>query len=411
MTCAVGSRYHEGSRASAIGKRGLPDPCRATLPEPLLKAVSNAPVKLFFRLRGLTGAGLLLAAVAGSCGGLPARAAGGGLPQTNQNNQSNQTTQQTTPSGHLPQTTSSSGAQQPKSGPRIPTSDAPLPHKAESAVPGQSNTERAPLLVPRLAAAPKIEDFVAGSPSGPVASTMLHLTGFIQQDPDDGAPVTEATSAFLGYTGHDLYLAFICRDRTPNQIRAHLLPRDQMGDDDKVEVTFDTFNDHRRGLLFQTNALGIEADATWTEGVSQPDFSFDTVWDTWGKRTSFGYVVLMRIPFQSLRFRHTSAGELQVWGLVLRRWIAHASERAYWPRVSRQIAGRLTQDAPIEGFADVQRGHNIQLIPYVLGQNYRKLDNRNPLAPTFDQKLLQGRGRGGWTRSSCCTIRWCWIRR
>lgn len=219
---------------------------------------------------------------------------------------------------------------------------------------------------------------------------MLDLTGFVQQDPEDGAPVTETTSAYLGYTGHDLYVAFICRDRTPQEIRAHLIPRDHLGDDDKVEVTFDTFYDHRRGLLFQTNPLGVEADAAYTEGQSQPDFSFDTVWDTWGRRTPFGYVALMRIPFQSLRFRNAGPGQMQIWGLVLRRWIAHASERAYWPRISRQIAGRLTQAAPIEGFADVQRGHNIQLIPYVLGQNYRKLDDRNPLAPTFDQKLLQG---------------------
>lgn len=311
-------------------------------------------------------------------------------PSSDPPQQANQTTQETSPSGHLPQTTTPSGTPQRKPAANIPLSDAPLPHKAESAIPGQSNTLRTPLLVPRLPKAPKLEDFVTGAPKGPVADSMLLLDEFIQQDPEDGAPVTEATSAYLGYTGRDLYVTFICRDKTPGQIRAHLLPRDEIGDDDKVEVTFDTFNDHRRGLLFQVNALGVQGDATWTEGQSQPDFSFDTVWDSWGRRTSFGYVVMMRIPFQSLRFQHAGPDQLQIWGLVLRRWIGHASERAYWPRVSRQIAGRLTQDAPIEGFANVQRGHNIQLIPYVLGQNYRKLDDRNPVAPKFDQKLLQG---------------------
>ena len=218
---------------------------------------------------------------------------------------------------------------------------------------------------------------------------MRMVTGFIQRDPVDGVPATEKTFAYLGYTRRDLYMAFVCYEKNPGDLRAHLLPRDNLGDDDKIEVTLDTFHDHRRGLLFQSNALGIQADASYTEGIG-PDLSFDTVWDTWGRRTPFGYVVLMRIPFQSLRFRQANKGEPQVWGIVMRRWIAHASERAYWPEISRQFAGRLTQEAAIEGFVDVQRGHNIQFIPYTLGQSYRKLDNRNRLAPTFDDKHFQG---------------------
>jgi hypothetical protein len=268
-------------------------------------------------------------------------------------------------------------------------SDAPLPRKARAATPA-SILSQPPLLIPKLSGAPKLDDFLSGTPSSSSARAMQQLTGFIQQDPDDGAPTSELTSAYIGYTPRFLYLAFVCNDNQTNQIRAHLVPRDEIADDDKVEVTFDTFDDHRRGLLFQVNPLGVEADATWTEGNSEPDFSFDTVWDSWGHRTAFGYVVLMRIPFQSLRFQHADTGQPQVWGLVLRRWIAHASERAYWPRISREVAGRLTQDASIRGFVDVKRGHNIQIIPYVLGQNTRALDNRDPLNPHFGSKLFQG---------------------
>lgn len=218
---------------------------------------------------------------------------------------------------------------------------------------------------------------------------MQSVSGFIQRDPDEGAPVTEPTTAYIGYTRRNLYVGFICRDHSPDQIRAHMLPRDDLADDDKVEVTLDTFHDQRRALVFQSNALGIQGDASYSEQTGK-DFSFDTVWDTWGKREPFGYVVLMRIPFQSLRFKDAGPYAPQTWGIVLRRWIAHDSERAYWPQISRQIAGLLTQDAPIEGFAAVERGHNMQFIPYSLGQNYRKLDDRNPLNPYFDSKHLQG---------------------
>lgn len=299
--------------------------------------------------------------------------------------------QQNLPPAPVPQeeTNPSTGAprQPTRSTQPVPLRDKPLPHKAVTAA---SLIPEQPVFIPKLITAPKLEDFVSGDPESPAARNMQKLTGFIQQDPNDGAPVSEGTAAYIGYSAQNLYLAFVCRDRNPSLVRGHLVPRDEISDDDKVEVTLDTFYDHRRGLLFQVNPLGVQADATWTEGNSKPDYSFDTVWDTWGRRTSFGYVVLMRIPFQSLRFRHAEEGQPQIWGIVLRRWINHATERAYWPRVSRQIAGRLTQDAPIEGFASVERGRNLQIIPYVLGESYRRLDDRDPLAPTFDHKLAQG---------------------
>ncbi|MHB1021735.1 MAG: carbohydrate binding family 9 domain-containing protein [Acidobacteriaceae bacterium] len=267
--------------------------------------------------------------------------------------------------------------------------DTPAPSLTRSSVFVVPQPKHRPgvLEAPRLVKAPTIEDFITGKPTDE-ALAMQSVSSFIQRDPDEGAPVTEPTTAYLGYTRRNLYIAFICRDHSPSEIRAHMLPRDNLGDDDKVEVTLDTFHDQRRALVFQSNPLGIQADASYSEQTGK-DFSFDTVWDTWGKREPFGYVVLMRIPFQSLRFKDSGLGT-QTWGIVLRRWIAHDSERAFWPRISRQIAGLLTQDAPVEGFANVERGHNMQFIPYSLGQSYRRLDDRNPLNPYFDSKHLQG---------------------
>ena len=81
-----------------------------------------------------------------------------------------------------------------------------------------------------------------------------------------------------------------------------MLARDSLGDDDFVEVMLDTFDDQRRAFMFDSNALGIQGDGLYSE-QNAADYSFATVWDTWGKRTPFGYVVLMRIPFASLYFK------------------------------------------------------------------------------------------------------------
>ncbi|HEV2274231.1 MAG TPA: carbohydrate binding family 9 domain-containing protein [Acidobacteriaceae bacterium] len=218
---------------------------------------------------------------------------------------------------------------------------------------------------------------------------MLRVSKFIDRNPQDGQAVSESTTAFLGYTHEYLFVAFICRDRHPRLLRAHLLQRDALSDDDYVEVMLDTFHDERRAFLFKTNALGVQADALYTEQTGS-DYSFDTVWDTWGKRYAHGYVVLMRIPFASLRFKDVPEGDLRTWGILLQRAITRKNESAWWPQVQHDVAGRLTQEIAVDGFADVERGRNRQLEPYGLLHSIRQLNTVNPFDPYFNDKHLQG---------------------
>jgi len=269
--------------------------------------------------------------------------------------------------------------------PNPPAVASTAPPVTLSAVP------EAPMMaVPLLSSPPHLEDFLEPSLRSSEARKMLRIGGFVQRYPLDGTPVTEATTAYLGSTPRHLYIAFICKDRHPNLIRAHMKRRDALGDDDFVEVTLDTFRDRRRAFVFQANPLGIEADALYSEQTGA-DFSFDTVWDSWGKVTPYGYVVLIRIPFASLRFSQTSTpGQPRTWGLVLQRVISHENENAFWPQIKREIAGRLTQDALVSGFADVQQGHNIQFEPYFLAHSYRTLNTSDSQNPHFNNKELQG---------------------
>lgn len=244
--------------------------------------------------------------------------------------------------------------------------------------------------VPVLSSAPRLEDFLDREVHSPVSRKMLNISGFVQRYPLDGRPVSEETTAYVGSTPRYLYIAFVCKDRNPKLIRAHLKRHDSIGDDDFVEVTLDTFRDRRRAFVFQSNALGTQADALYSEQTGA-DYSFDTVWDSWGRLTPSGYVVLMRIPFASLRFSQTAMlGQPRIWGIVLQRVISHENENAFWPQIKREIAGRLTQDAPISGFADVQRGHNMQIEPYFLARSARTLNAADSQNPYFSNKHLQG---------------------
>jgi hypothetical protein len=250
-------------------------------------------------------------------------------------------------------------------------------------------THASQVTIPRLDGEPRLNDFLSEKLGSQAAKQMLRVTDFIERYPNDGQPAPESTVAYLGYTREYFYAAFVCRDRTPGLIRAHMLARDSLGDDDYVQIMLDTFDDQRRAFVFSSNALAIQSDGLFSE-QNGADNSFDTVWDTWGKRTPSGYVVLMRIPFASLYFKKAEPGQTRTWGIILQRNISHANEQVFWPQSRHTIAGRLTQDIAAEGFRDIERGQNYQFEPYVLGRSLRQLNSVDPDNPYFQSRHFQG---------------------
>jgi hypothetical protein len=247
------------------------------------------------------------------------------------------------------------------------------------------------IVIPRLSRAPSFSDFLTMKPAGEVASQMTKVSGFVQRDPHDGAPVSQRTDAYLGYDEKNLYVIFVCFD-LPGKVRAHEARREDVADDDNVEVMLDTFHDRRRAYAFQTNPLGVQWDAIWSEAPHEEvsgnfDTSFDTVWYSQGKVTPEGYVAWMAIPFKSLRFPPTTE---QAWGIILYRGIIRENENAFWPEVSQRFEGRLGQAATLTGLEGISPGRNIQLIPYGLLNSFRDLDDRDPNFPHFEHRAIGG---------------------
>lgn len=247
------------------------------------------------------------------------------------------------------------------------------------------NSVKMVLTIPRIAQEPSLEEFVSMEPAGGVAATMAHAENFTQSDPIDGDPATQRTDAYLGYDLKNLYIVFVCRDTDPDKIRARMTRRENAFDDDFVEVTLDTFQDKRRGFIFLSNPLGIQADALLAEG-SGMDWSFDTVWQSEGKVTEKGYVVKMAIPFRSLRF---APAQVQSWGVTLLRQIARSNERDFWPQVSSKVNGRLNQAGTLKGMDSISPGRNMQFNPYGIMRTYRALDERGA-TPRFAGETIAG---------------------
>src|SRR6202046_473867 len=304
---------------------------------------------------------------------------------------------QTTPQNPSPPSEANPAppGQKPAPSPQNPAPSAQLPEPAirNPEVRPAPRPEIAPptLNIPRLTRAPALEDFLNMKPQGEGAMQMAKVTGFVQRNPHDGAKVSEETAAYLGYDRKNLYVVFICFD-DPKKVRARMSRREDIYDDDEVEVMLDTFHDLRRAYAFQTTPLGVQWDAIWSEATRDEisgnfDTSFDTVWDSKGKVTSRGFVVWMAIPFKSLRLPSTKN---QDWGIILYRGIIRKNEDAFWPSVSYKVAGRLGQAATLSGLEGISPGRSIELIPYGIMRGFRALDVRDPTNPYFQNAIAQG---------------------
>ena len=249
--------------------------------------------------------------------------------------------------------------------------------------------------IPRITSPPTLSDFEGMQPSARIVSQMLKVTGFIAREPVDGAQPTEDTDVYLAYDQHNLYAVFVCWDKEPDKIRARMTRREDIFSDDTVEIMVDTFHDARRAYAFATNPFGIQWDALWTEGTigtGTPgdytgfDTSFDTVWNSEGHLTDRGYLVLIAIPFKSMRFPNA---DQQQWSIILNRAIPRTNENLFWPRISNRIQGRFNQASTATGVEHISPARNMQFIPYALFRSFRDIDQRDPDHPIFESSTFK----------------------
>jgi hypothetical protein len=239
-------------------------------------------------------------------------------------------------------------------------------------LPASARAQRPEITIPRAAAPPVLARLLDGKTVPPGAK----VAGFFQREPGDGVPSSLETTAYLSYDREHLYVVFVCHDN-PSKIRANLSRRESIMSDDVVGLVLDTYHDGHRSYLFLANPLGIQMDGVTTEGQND-DYSYDALWHSDGRVTDDGYVVLMKIPFKSLRF---STSSVQTWGFALGRIVPRANETSFWPYITRRIAGFGQQMATLRGLEHISPGRNLQAIPYgnfaaarVLDEGARRTD-------------------------------------
>jgi len=180
------------------------------------------------------------------------------------------------------------------------------------------------------------------------------VTGFIQRELHEGAPITERTEVRILTDGQALYVGAWLYDSDPTGIVGGEKVRDgDISKSDYFGIVLDTYHDRQNGFVFTTTPAGIEYDAQVVNegeggGIQLPGQTrvmagslggFNLNWDgTWTVATSVdsaGWYAEFRIPFTTLRY---GAGEQQTWGLNLVRSIRRKNEEAFWSFVPRQFS-------------------------------------------------------------------------
>ena len=196
------------------------------------------------------------------------------------------------------------------------------------------------------------------------------ITGFVQQEPNEGLPETEKTEVWVLFDGANIYFSARLWDTEPERMIANEMRRDNRGifNNENFAVILDTFYDRRNGFLFQTNPLGALWDGQVTD-EQNTNSDWNTVWHVKSARFPEGWTVEMAIPFKSLRYR---GGETQIWGINFRRIVKWKNEWDYLTPIasafSRDGIQRLSSAATLVGVETPARSMNLELKPYATGE-------------------------------------------
>jgi len=207
---------------------------------------------------------------------------------------------------------------------------------------------------------------IDGRLTDPAWAEATPITGFVQRELHEGAPVAERTEVRIITDGQALYVGAWLYDSDP----AGIVPGEKVRDGDISKsdyfgILLDTYHDRQNGFVFTTTPAGIEYDAQVVSegeggGVQLPGQNramagsmggFNLNWDgSWTVATSvdsLGWYAEFRIPFTTLRY---GAGELQTWGLNLVRSIRRKNEEAFWSFIPRQFSlMKISRAGKLEG--------------------------------------------------------------
>lgn len=154
---------------------------------------------------------------------------------------------------------------------------------------------------------------LSGKLDDPLWQEAPEYADFWETRPTDGARAPVRTTARILYDATAIYIGIKAHDPAPGQIRAPLVRRDNVFEDqDYVGIFIDPIGAGKAAMFVRVNAQGVIADGLYTADTGNLDFSPDFDSDARAAIASDGYSAEIRIPFSMLRYTGTDARGWQV---------------------------------------------------------------------------------------------------
>jgi len=204
---------------------------------------------------------------------------------------------------------------------------------------------------------------------------------FVQREPEEGAPATQRTEVRFLYDGDALYIGARMFDTEgATGVVSRLFRRDGDFECDLLQIVLDTFHDHLGRTILVVNPAGVKGDMLGLGG-SNPDESWDPVWDVATTVDSLGWTAELRVPFSQLRFPRDAD---QTWGLQIYRMVNRINEVSMWSYYPATESGGPAFFGELEGLAIEASPAKGEVLPYAVARNAR-LGTADPDSPFYSK--------------------------
>jgi hypothetical protein len=201
----------------------------------------------------------------------------------------------------------------------------------------------------------------------PAWDAAVPVGGFLQYDPQEGAPATEITTVRALFDDDNIYFGIFMADSDPSGIDRRLSRRDRTAQTDRVSVIIDSYHAHTTAFLFATTVAGVQSDGVFSYDGLVYDVQWDAVWEVETAVTDEGWGAEFKIPFSALRFSIQDSE--YVWGVNVRRYIARKSETDEWVMVPRSetppgVLSSVSRMGHLSGMKGISPPLHIEILPY-----------------------------------------------
>lgn len=193
---------------------------------------------------------------------------------------------------------------------------------------------------------------------------------FVTNTPVYGDRLPQKTEVYLSYDNKNIYIAYHCFDDHPENLRATMTKRDNIMQEDWIDVDIDTFGTRQLTYLHACNPLGVQCDLVISATGGQ-SLDPDWVWYSAGKIVSDGYIVEVQIPLKSLRYK---GGREVRMNMGFYRFVSHSGANASWPQESQKL-GYFNSLVPVI-FEDLPNQLRLEALPAVTFSSTR--DRQTP---------------------------------